>query len=191
MIALTKGTKIDLTKSNPSLKKLLVGLAWKARATDGVDFDLDASAILLDANGKALSEKHFVFYSNPVSPDGAVKTHGDNRTGSGDGDDETITIDLEKVDANVHRIQFQVTIHDAAARNQNFGQVSNTRVRFADEDTGAESHSFDPAEDFSTETCVVLAEIYRHDAGWKINAIGQGYASGLIGVLSQAGLAAE
>jgi tellurium resistance protein TerD len=126
-----------------------------------------------------------------VSPDGAVKTHGDNRTGSGEGDDEKITIDLSLVSPDVHRVQFQVTIHEAAARGQNFGQVSNTRIRFVDEATGTESHSFDPAEDFSTETCVVLAEIYRHDGGWKLNAIGQGYASGLVGVLSQAGLAAE
>ena len=189
VISLAKGQKIDLTKANPTLKKLLVGLGWKERATDGAAFDLDASVILLNAEGKALSDKHFVFYGNPVSPDGA--THGDNKTGSGEGDNEKITIDLAAVAADVHRIQFQVSIHDAVERQQNFGMVSNTRVRFVDEETGAESHTFDPSEDFSTETCVVLAELYRHDGGWKINAIGQGYASGLVGVLAQAGLAAE
>jgi len=189
-ISLSKGQKIDLTKANPSLKKLKVGLRWAKRATDGVDFDLDASAILLNAEGKALSDKHFVFYGNPVSPDGAVKTHGDNRQGGVEGDAETITIDLEKVAADVHRIQFQITIHDAAANNLTFGQVNNTGVRFIDEDTGEVSHTYDPSEDYSTETCVVLVEIYRHDGGWKINTINQGYASGLIGVLAQAGLTA-
>jgi tellurium resistance protein TerD len=191
MISLSKGQKIDLTKTNPSLQKLLIGLGWQKRATDGAPFDLDASALLLDSEGKALGETSFVFFRNPVSPDGAVKTHGDNLTGTGDGDDEKITIDLSKVDASVHSVQIQVTIHDAVARQQNFGQVNQTYVRFLDEETGEQTHKFDLAEDFSTETCVVLASVYRHDGGWKINAVGQGYAIGLVGVLQAAGLAAE
>lgn len=191
MISLSKGQKIDLTKTNPTLEKLLVGLGWQKRVTDGAPFDLDASALLLDKDGKALGETAFVFFRNPVSADGAVKTHGDNQTGTGDGDDEKITIDLKNVSADVHSIQIQVTIHDAVARSQNFGQVNQTYVRFVDEATGEQTHKFDLAEDFSTETCVVLASIYRHDGGWKINAVGQGYAIGLVGVLQAAGLAAE
>lgn len=178
-----------MTKSNPSLNNLLIGLGWKKRVTDGSPFDLDASALLLNAEGKALGETSFVFFHNPVSPDGAVKTHGDNLTGSGDdGDAEKITIDLSKVDEKVHSIQIQVNIHDAVARQQNFGQVNQTYVRFVDEATGEQTHKFDLAEDFSTETCVVLASIYRHEGGWKINAVGQGFAIGLAGVLKNANL---
>jgi tellurium resistance protein TerD len=179
-VNLKKGQKVDLTKGNPGLSKIMVGLGWDVNRYDGGhDFDLDASAFLLGANGKVANDSNFVFYSNPADPSGAVRYGGDNRTGAGEGDDETIFVDLATVPANVEKIDFTVTIYDAAERRQNFGQVSNAYVRVVDESTGMELIRYDLEEDFSIETAIVVAEIYRHNGEWKFNAIGSGFQGGL------------
>lgn len=179
-ISLSKGQKISLEKESPGLKRIIMGLGWDAKKTDtGVDFDLDASAFLLGENGKIVSDKHFVFYNNPKSPDGAVESTGDNKTGSGDGDDEQIKVDLSKVDPGVKKMVFVVTIYDADARKQNFGQVSNAYVRLINQDTGADVAKYDLGEDYSTETAMVMAELYSHNGEWKMTAVGAGYAGGL------------
>ena len=168
-VNLKKGQKVDLTKGNPGLSKIMVGLGWDVNRYDGGhDFDLDASAFLLGANGKVANDSNFVFYSNPADPSGA-----------GEGDDETIFVDLATVPANVEKIDFTVTIYDAAERRQNFGQVSNAYVRVVDESTGMELIRYDLEEDFSIETAIVVAEIYRHNGEWKFNAIGSGFQGGL------------
>jgi tellurium resistance protein TerD len=184
-LSLKKGEKLSLTKEAPSMTKCIVGLGWDARATAGADFDLDASAFLLDASGKCRSEADFIFYNQPKSTCGSVQSTGDNRTGSGDGDDEQIKVDLAKVPADVQKIAFTVTIYDFEARRQNFGQVSNAYIRLVDETTGKEVCRFDLSEQYSTETAIVFAEIYRKDNEWKFNAVGQGYAGGL-GALNHA-----
>lgn len=178
-VSLSKGGNVSLSKEAPGLTKLLVGLGWDARATDGGEFDLDASAFLLDANGKVRTDVDFIFYNNPRSADGAVEHTGDNRTGAGDGDDESIKIDLAKVPADVHRIAVSVTIHDAEARRQNFGMVSNAFVRIVNSANDKEVARYDLAEDASTETAMIFAEVYRNGAEWKFKAIGQGFAGGL------------
>lgn len=188
-ISLQKGQKIDLTKTNPGLNNILVGLGWDTNKYDGgSDFDLDASAFLLDANGKAASEADFVFYSNPKHPSGSVESKGDNRTGEGEGDDEQIVVDLSKVPANVDKIDFTVTIYDAEARKQNFGQVSNAFIRIVDEKSGEELVRFDLSEDFSIETAVVCGRLYRNGGEWKFNAIGDGYSGGLAALCKDYGL---
>ena len=179
-ISLQKGQKVDLTKGNPGLKKLLIGLGWDVNKYDGgSDFDLDAAAFLLGANGKVNSDEDFVFYNNLKHKSGAVQHMGDNLTGEGEGDDEEIKIDLEKVPANVEKIDFTVTIYDADARKQKFGQVSNAYIRVVDEVTGKEVIRYDLGEDFSVETAVVVGEIYRNRGEWKFNAIGAGWSGGL------------
>lgn len=179
-VNLTKGQKVDLTKTNPGLKKIMVGLGWDVNRYDGgFDFDLDASAFLLGANGKVSRDADFVFYSNAADPTGAVQYGGDNKTGEGEGDDEKIFVDLQTLPATVEKIDFTVTIYDAATRRQNFGQVSNAYVRIVDEATGAELIRYDLEEDFSIETAVVVGEIYRHNGEWKFNAIGSGFQGGL------------
>ena len=177
-VCLKKGQKVDLTKSNPGLKKITVGLGWDVNRYDGgSDFDLDASAFLLGAGGKVNQDSDFVFYSNASDPSGAVNYGGDNRTGAGEGDDEQILVDLSAVPANIEKIDFTVTIYDAAERRQNFGQVSNAYVRIVDDATGAELIRYDLEEDFSIETALVVGELYRHNGEWKFNAIGQGVAN--------------
>ena len=151
-ISLSKGQKVDLTKGKPSIKKLMVGLGWDVNAFDGADFDLDASAFMVGANGKCPTEKEFIFYSNLKHPSGAVESMGDNRTGGGDGDDEQIMVDLAKVPANIERIAFTCTIYDAESRRQNFGMVSNAFIRIVDESNGEEIVRYDLGEDFSIET---------------------------------------
>ena len=179
-ISLQKGQKVDLTKGNPGLKKLLIGLGWDVNKYDGgSDFDLDAAAFLLGANGKVNSDDDFVFYNNLKHKSGAVEHMGDNLTGEGEGDDEEIKIDLEKVPANVDKIDFTVTIYDAESRKQTFGQVSNAYIRVVDEMTGKEVIRYDLGEDFSVETAVVVGEIYRNKGEWKFNAIGAGWSGGL------------
>ena len=179
-VNLRKGQKVDLTKSNPGLTRIMVGLGWDTNRYDGgYDFDLDASAFLLGANGKVPSDADFVFYSNPSDPSGSVQHGGDNRTGEGEGDDEQISVDLTKLPANVEKVDFTVTIYEAAERRQNFGQVSNAYVRIVDEATGREIIRYDLEEDFSIETALVVGEIYRHGGEWKFNAIGSGYQGGL------------
>ena len=179
-VSLRKGQKVDLTKGNPSLKKILIGLGWDTNKYDGgFDFDLDAAAFLLGANGKVNSDDDFVFYNNLKHKSGAVEHMGDNLTGEGEGDDEEIKIDLEKVPANVEKIDFTVTIYDADTRRQTFGQVSNAYIRVVDDVTQRELIRYDLGEDFSVETAVVVGEIYRHNGEWKFNAIGSGWSGGL------------
>ena len=189
-INLSKGQKVDLTKGNPGLKKIMVGLGWDVNAFDsGADFDLDASAFLVGANGKCPTEKEFIFYGNLTHPSEAVKHMGDNLTGEGEGDDEQIEVDLTKIPANVEKIAFTVTIYDAEVRRQNFGQVSNAFIRIVDEVSGKELIHYDLGEDFSIETAVVVGEMYRHNGEWKFNAIGSGFHGGLAAICGHYGAA--
>ncbi len=179
-ISLQKGQKVDLTKGATNLVKVTVGLGWDTNKYDGTgDFDLDAAAFLLGPSGKVSSDSDFVFYNNLQHHTDSVTHMGDNLTGEGDGDDEQIIIDLSKVPESIHKIAFTVTIHDAEARRQNFGQVSNSYIRLFREDTGEELIKYDLGEDFSVETAVVVGELYRHGAEWKFNAIGSGFKGGL------------
>jgi tellurium resistance protein TerD len=179
-IQLSKGQRIDLTKTNPGLVKAIIGLGWDTnKYQGGQEFDLDASAFLVDANDRCTNDLDFIFYNNLQHPSGAVVHTGDNRTGEGDGDDEQLIIDFSKIPANVHKIGITVTIHDADHRHQNFGQVSNAFVRLVDESTNQELLRFDLGEDFSVETAVVVCELYRHGQDWKFNAIGSGFSGGL------------
>ena len=179
-ISLQKGQKVDLTKGNPSLSKILVGLGWDTNKYDGgFDFDLDAAAFLLNANGKVNEDKDFIFYNNLKHKSGSVEHMGDNLTGEGEGDDVEIKIDLAKVPANIEKIDFTVTIYDAEIRKQTFGQVSNAYIRVVDDVTGKELIRYDLGEDFSVETAVVVGEIYRRGTEWKFNAIGAGFSGGL------------
>ena len=179
-INLTKGQKVDLTKGNPGLKKLMVGLGWDVNAFDsGADFDLDAAAFMLGDNGRCPTEKEFIFYGNLTHPSESIKHMGDNLTGEGEGDDEQIFVDLTKIPANVSKVAFTVTIYEAESRGQNFGQVSNSFIRIVDESTGQELIHYDLGEDFSIETAVVVGELYKHNGEWKFNAIGSGFQGGL------------
>lgn len=188
-INLSKGQKIDLTKGNPGLTKIMVGLGWDVNAFDsGADFDLDAAAFMTAANGKCPTEMEFVFYNNLEHQSGSVKHMGDNLTGEGDGDDEQIWIDLAAVPANVEKIAFTVTIHEAAARGQNFGQVSNAFIRIVNDANGQELIRYDLGEDFSIETAVVVGELYRYNGEWKFNAIGSGFQGGLAALVRHFGL---
>lgn len=188
-INLSKGQKVDLTKGNPGLKSIMVGLGWDVNAFDsGADFDLDAAAFLVGENGKCPTEKEFIFYGNLEHKSGAVKHMGDNLTGEGEGDDEQILVDLTKIPANVTKIAFTVTIYDAESRNQNFGQVSNSYIRIVDENSGRELIHYDLGEDFSIETAVVVGELYRHNGEWKFNAIGSGFQGGLAALCGHYGI---
>lgn len=191
-INLQKGQKVDLTKTNPGLTKILVGLGWDIKRFDGgSDFDLDASAFLLDASGKAASDKDFVFYGNQKHPSGSVESTGDNRTGAGEGDDEAILVDLSKVPAEVDKIDFTVTIYDADKRNQNFGQVENAYIRIVDNNSNTELIRYDLSEDFSIETAVIAGELYRNNGEWKFNAVGSGFSGGLAALCNNFGLDAS
>ena len=188
-VNLKKGQKIDLTKTNPGLKKILVGLGWDVNKYDGgADFDLDASVFLLGANGKAKSEQDFVFYGNQKHVSGSVVHCGDNRTGEGDGDDEQIIVDLSTVPADVEKIDFTVTIYEADERKQNFGQVSNAFIRIMNETGSEELIRYDLSEDFSIETAVVVGELYRNNGEWKFSAIGSGFSGGLAALCNNYGL---
>ena len=191
-INLSKGQKVSLTKDNPGLNNILVGLGWDVNAFDsGTSFDLDASVFIADASGKCPSDKEFVFYGNKEHTSGAVKHMGDNTTGEGDGDDEQIHIELNKVPDNLEKIAFTVTIYEAEQRHQNFGQVSNAYIRIIDEATGTELVRFDLGEDFSIETAVVVGELYKNNGEWKFNAIGSGFQGGLAALCGHYGIAAE
>ena len=191
-INLKKGEKISLTKGNPGLSKITVGLGWDINRYDsGADFDLDASAFLLGANGKVTQGADFIFYGQPSHPSGSVTYGGDNRTGEGEGDDEQIMVDLQAVPASIEKIDFTVTIYEAAERRQNFGQVSNAFVRIVDDATGQELIRYDLEEDFSIETAVVVGELYRHNGEWKFNAIGSGYQGGLAALCASYGVDAQ
>ena len=188
-INLSKGQKVDLTKGNPGLKKIMVGLGWDVNAFDsGADFDLDASAFLLGENGKCPTEKEFIFYGNLVHDSESVQHMGDNLTGEGDGDDEQIEVNLEVIPANISKVAFTVTIYDSDVRRQNFGQVSNAYIRIVDESNGQELIRYDLGEDFSIETAVVVGELYRHNGEWKFNAIGSGFQGGLAALCGHYGI---
>lgn len=191
VISLSKGGTVSLTKEAPGLSLVQVGLGWEARTTVGEAFDLDASAIVCDDSGRVLSESWFVFYNNLTSPGMGVVHTGDNTDGSGDGDDETINVDLSKLPPEAQRIIVVVSLHDAAARGQNFGQVRNAYIRLVNSASQGEVARYDLAEDYSTETAMVFGELYRRDAEWKFRAVGQGYNSGLIGVLADYGINAS
>ncbi|AYV66776.1 MULTISPECIES: TerD family protein [Niallia] len=188
-INLSKGQRIDLTKTNPGLTRAIIGLGWDINQYDGgAGFDLDASAFMADDNGKVINDVDFIFYNNLVHPSGGVEHTGDNRTGEGDGDDEQIIIDFTKIPAHVSKIGIAVTIHDAEARRQNFGQVSNAFVRVVNEDNNMEILRFDLGEDFSVETAVIVCELYKHGGEWKFNAVGSGFSGGLAALCRNYGL---
>lgn len=178
-ISLQKGGNVNLSKEAPSLKKLVIGLGWDPRATDGAAFDLDGSAFLLKADGKVRSDADFIFYNNLKSTDGSVTHAGDNTSGSGAGDDEKLTIDLALVPAEIDKITVGVTIHDAEVRKQNFGMVGKAYIRCLDADGEKEIARYDLSEDSSTETAMIFGEIYRAGSEWKFKAVGQGFAGGL------------
>ncbi|MWA01063.1 chemical-damaging agent resistance protein C [Actinomadura sp. LD22] len=187
-VSLAKGGNVSLTKAAPNLTAVTVGLGWDVRATTGADFDLDASALMLGPSGKVISDQHFVFFNNLKSPDGSVEHTGDNLTGEGEGDDESINVDLTGVPQDCDRIVFPVSIYDADNRQQNFGQVRNAFIRIVNRTDGSELARFDLTEDASTETAMVFGELYRHGAEWKFRAVGQGYASGLAGIAMDFGV---
>lgn len=187
-ISLSKGGRISLSKEAPDLKLVHVGLGWDPRVTDGTDFDLDASAFMLAANGKVRADTDFIFYNQLRSPCGSVEHTGDNRTGVGEGDDEVVMVDLTKVPADVQKVAFTVTIHEADQRRQNFGQVQNAFIRLVNAETNVEVARYDLTEDASTETAMIFGEIYRHGNEWKFSAVGQGYAGGLSAMCQQYGI---
>ena len=187
-VSLSKGGNVSLTKAAPGLTAVVVGLGWDVRTTTGTDFDLDASAILVGVDGKVLTDKHFVFFNNLRSPEGAVEHLGDNLTGDGDGDDEQVKVNLAAVPAEVDKIVFPVSIYDADTRSQSFGQVRNAFIRVVNQGDGAELARYDLSEDASTETAMVFGELYRNGAEWKFRAVGQGYASGLAGIARDFGV---
>lgn len=187
-ISLSKGGNVSLSKTDPSLKNVIVGLGWDARPTDGADFDLDASAFMVKEDGKVRSDSDFIFYNQTKSTCGSVEHTGDNRTGAGDGDDEALVVLLDKVPADVQRVVFCVTIHDADMRKQNFGQVNHAYVRVVNKDSNSEVARYDLSEDASIETAMIFGEIYRHSGEWKFKAVGQGYAGGLAALARQYGI---
>ncbi|UQX90253.1 TerD family protein [Jatrophihabitans telluris] len=187
-VSLAKGGNVSLTKQAPNLRAVLVGLGWDERTTSGAAFDLDASALMVNEAGRILSDAHFVFFNNLKSPDGSVQHTGDNLTGSGEGDDEQILVDLSVVPADCARIVFPVSIYDAETRRQSFGQVRNAFIRVVNQDDGAELTRYDLTEDASAETAMIFGELYRHGGEWKFRAVGQGYASGLAGIARDFGV---
>lgn len=187
-LTLSKGGNLSLSKTDPTLKKILVGLGWDERVTSGDSFDLDASVFLLNSSERVRSDKDFIFYNQLSSIEGSVQHMGDNRSGAGDGDDESIKINLDLVPADVAKMVVAVTIHDAQAKGQNFGQIQNAFIRVVNEETGVEVVRYDLAEDYSTETAMVFGEIYRNNNEWKFRAIGQGYAGGLSAMCQRYGI---
>ena len=191
-ISLKKGQKVSITKDNPGLSKVVVGLGWDVNAFDtGGSFDLDTSAFLLTDSGKVSRQEDFVFFGNLTHPSGSVQHMGDNLTGAGEGDDEQIKIDLSTVPDNITRIAFSVTIYDAEIRRQNFGQVNNAFIRIYNETTGEEILRYDLGEDFSIETAAVFGELYKNNGEWKFNAIGSGYQGGLAALCGNYGIDVE
>ncbi|MEG4248784.1 TerD family protein [Microcoleus sp. Pol10D4] len=187
-VSLTKGQRVSLEKVSPGLSEVFIGLRWDVKATDtGSDFDLDSSLFLLGANEKLISDNHFIFYNNLTSPDPdkSVQHMGDNLTGAGEGDDEVIKINLKKVPNDVQKILVTVTIHEAQQRRQNFGQVQNAFVRIVNAQTQQEAVRYDLVEDYSIETALIMAELYRKDGEWRLNAVGAGYQGGLQALLDR------
>lgn len=187
-ISLNKGGNLSLSKTDPNLVRILIGLGWDERVTDGAAFDLDASAFLLTATGKVRGDHDFIFYNQLKSQDNSVEHTGDNRSGQGNGDDETLLVNLSKVASEIEKIAITVTIHDAQARSQNFGQIANAFIRIVNQDTQVEVVRFDLAEDYSSETAMVFGEVYRHNGEWKFKAVGQGYSGGLAAMCQQYGI---
>jgi tellurium resistance protein TerD len=178
-VSLSKGGNVSLSKEAPGLKTIRVGLGWDTRVTDGQAFDLDASAFILGAGDKVRSDADFIFYNNKNGANGAVVHQGDNLTGQGEGDDEVVMVQLSNLPPDVTKVSFAVTIHDADARRQSFGQVTNAFIRVVNDAGGAEIARYDLSEDASTETAMIFGELYRHGEEWKFKAIGQGFAGGL------------
>ncbi|MBF0161547.1 MAG: TerD family protein [Magnetococcales bacterium] len=178
-VSLSKGGNVSLSKEAPGLKAVMVGLGWDARSTDGQPFDLDSSAFILGSNDKVQADEDFIFYNNKTGAGGAVQHQGDNTSGAGDGDDEKVLLNLAGLPATVNKVSVAVTIHEAEARRQNFGQVRNAFIRVCNAEGGAEIARYDLSEEASTETAMIFGEIYRYGAEWKFKAIGQGFAGGL------------
>jgi len=187
-VSLTKGGNVSLEKVSPGIKNIMVGLGWDPRGTVGQHFDLDGAILLLGDNGKVVNDDHFVFYNNKTSPCGAVVHAGDNRDGAGSGDDETVNVALDKVAPGVQKIVFAVSIHDAAARKQTFGQVNNAKIRIVNIETGTELVRFDLSEDSSVESSMIFGELYRHGGEWKFKAVAQGFAGGLAELIKSYGV---
>jgi len=187
-VNLVKGANLSLTKSAPTMQVALFGLGWDARTTTGTDFDLDASALLVGAEGKVRSDADFIFFNQPKSSCGSVEHLGDNRTGVGDGDDEVIRVRLGDVPADVDRVVFFASIYDGQTRSQSFGMVRGAYIRVTDEASSVEIGRYDLTEDASTETAMAFGEMYRNGSDWKFRAVGQGYAAGLAGVASDYGV---
>ncbi len=187
-ISLQKGGNVNLSKTDPHLKQVLVGLGWDARSTDGVNFDLDASIFMVTENGRVRSDNDFIFYGQLRSLCGSIEHTGDNRTGEGDGDDESLKIKLDEVPAGISRLMVAVTIHEAQVRKQNFGMVHGAFIRLVNIETNVEITRFDLSEDYSTETAMIFGEIYRYGNEWKFKAVGQGYAGGLKALAIQHGV---
>lgn len=178
-ISLQKGGNVNLSREAPSMARMIVGLGWNARATDGAGFDLDASAFMLKDGDKVGSDAGFIFYNQIASSCGGVVHQGDNTTGDGDGDDEVIKVDLSKLPADIQKVAFAVTIHESESRRQNFGMVSGAYIRIVDENNSQEVARYDLSEDASVETAMTFGELYRHNGEWKFKAIGQGFQGGL------------
>ena len=178
-ISLQKGGNVNLSKEAPGLTKVVIGLGWDPRSSDGSAFDLDGSAFLLKADGKVRGDSDFIFYNNLKSVDGSVVHTGDNQTGQGDGDDESLNLDLSAIPADIDRVSFGVTIHEAEQRRQNFGMVGKAYIRCLNATNGAELARYDLSKDDSTETAMIFGELYRHGGDWKFRAIGQGFKGGL------------
>ena len=178
-VRLTKGANVNLSKEAPGLTAVFFGLGWDVRTTTGEDFDLDASAVVCGSSGKVLSDQHFIFFNNLKSPDGNVEHLGDNKTGVGEGDDEVVNVALDKIPAEVEKLAFVITIHEAEARKQNFGMVSKAFARIVNDAGGTEIARFDLTEDMSAETAMIVGEVYRHGNEGKFRAVGQGSAGGL------------
>lgn len=178
-VSLTKGGNVSLSKTAPTMTKMIVGLGWDARATDGAAFDLDAVAFVTNSTGKVRNDQDFIFFNNKSNTEGSVVHQGDNLTGAGDGDDEQVVIDLTKMPADVDKVFVCVTIYDADTRKQSFGQVTNAFIRIVNDADKAEVARYDLSEDASTDTAMIFGEIYRNGAEWKFKAVGQGYSGGL------------
>ena len=187
-ISLQKGGNVSLSKTDPNLNNVLIGLGWSARISDGIDFDLDASLFMVTENNKVRNDSDFIFYNQLKSTCGSVEHTGDNKTGDGDGDDEAIKIALVDVPAEIKRLVVAVTIHEAESRKQNFGMVQEAYIRIVNNESNTEIARFDLSEDYSTETAMVFGEVYRHNGEWKFRAVGQGFAGGLAAVATQHGV---
>jgi len=187
-IQLKKGGNVSLSKHAPNLKKIVIALGWDSRTSIGADFDLDAGAFMLNGDGMAISDDHFIFYNNLNSPDGSIQHLGDNLDGSGDGDDEMINVSLDEVPAVVQKVVLSVTIYEGEERNQNFGMVSNAFIRIINQDTSEEIARYDLGEDFSMETAMIFGELYRYNGEWKFRAVGQGIVGGLAAIVQRYGI---